>query len=74
MRNSGAGCTVDPSPASEQAGNITQDLNITLEQVVVDLGFRGVDEDNPGKDIIHRGKFKSPSPQQKRWPRRRRRV
>ena len=25
-----------------------------------DLGFRGVDADNPGVEIIHRGKFKTP--------------
>ena len=58
----------------EQATNITQDLNVTLNQVVADLGFRGVDADNPGKQIIHRGKFKSLSPQQKGWLRRRQAI
>ena len=38
---------------------------------MVDLGFRGVDADNPGKEIIHRGKFKSLSKQQKDWLKRR---
>lgn len=42
--------------------------------MVVDLGFRGVDEDNPGKLIIHRGKLKSLCPQQKAWLRRRQAI
>ena len=62
------------SAVLEQATNITQDLNVTLTQVVADLGFRGVDADNPGKEIIHRGKFKSLSPQQKGWLRRRQAI
>jgi transposase, IS5 family len=41
---------------------------------VADLGFRGVDDDNPGMQIIHRGKFKSLDPQQKAWLRRRQAV
>jgi IS5 family transposase len=41
---------------------------------VVDLGFRGVDADNPDKEIIHRGRYKSLSPQQKGWLRRRQAV
>jgi IS5 family transposase len=42
--------------------------------VVVDLGYRGVDEDNPGKLNIHRGKLKSLCPQQKAWLRRRQAI
>ena len=38
---------------------------------MVDLGFRGVDADNPGVEIIHRGKYKSLSTQQKGWLKRR---
>jgi len=62
------------SAVLEQAANLTQDLFITIRQVVVDLGFRGVDADNPGKEIIHRGKFKNLSPQQRGWLRRRQAV
>jgi IS5 family transposase len=62
------------SAVLEQATNLTQDLSVTLKQVVADLGFRGVDVDNPDKQIIHRGKFKSLSPQQKGWLRRRQAV
>ncbi len=55
----------------EQASNLTQDIAVTLKHIVVDLGFRGVDADNPDKEIIHRGKFKSLSQQQKAWLQRR---
>jgi IS5 family transposase len=59
------------SAVLEQATNLTQDIAVELKHVVVDLGFRGVDADNPGKEIIHRGKFKSLSQQQKSWLKRR---
>jgi transposase, IS5 family len=55
------------SAVLEQATNLMQDHAIKLKQIVVDLGFRGVDADNPGKEIIHRGRCKSLSPQQKGW-------
>jgi IS5 family transposase len=35
---------------------------------VVDLGFTGVDAENPGVEIIHRRKFKKLSNQQRKWP------
>ena len=57
-----------------QATNLTRDAGITLKQIVVDLGFRGVDAENPDKEIIHRGKFKSLNPQQKGWLRRRQAI
>lgn len=59
------------SAVLEQATNLMQDLSVTIQDVVVDLGFRGVDADNPNKTIIHRGKFKSLSAQQKGWLKRR---
>ena len=58
----------------KQATNLTRDVGVTPKQIVVDLGFRGVDADNPDKQIIHRGKFKSLSPQQKGWLRRRQAI
>ena len=58
----------------EQATNLMQDVSVTLKDIVVDLGFRGVDADNANKTIIHRGKFKGLSPQQKGWLRRRQAV
>jgi IS5 family transposase len=60
--------------ALEQATNLMQDHAVTLKQIVVDLGFRGVDTDNPNVEIIHRGKYKSLTLQQKRWLRRRQAV
>ncbi|MDO8768590.1 MAG: IS5 family transposase [Burkholderiaceae bacterium] len=59
------------SAVLEQATNLTQDWAVKLKHIVVDLGFRGVDADNPDKEIIHRGKFKSLSAQQKGWLKRR---
>lgn len=44
------------------------------KQVVVDLGYRGVDKDNPGVEIIHRGKYKSLSLAQRRWLKRRQAI
>ena len=44
------------------------------KQVFVDLGYRGVDQDNPGVQIIHRGKFKSLTDLQRRWLKRRQAV
>jgi IS5 family transposase len=59
------------SAVLEQATNLTQDLGLKLKHIVVDLGFRGVDADNPDKEIIHRGKFKTLTTKQKRWLKRR---
>ena len=58
----------------QQAAKLTKDVGATVKQVVVDLGFRGVDADNPDKQIIHRGRIKSMSPQQKSWLRRRQAI
>ena len=62
------------SAVLEQATNLLQDHAVELKQIVVDLGFRGVDADNPDKQIIHRGRYKTLSPQQKGWLRRRQAV
>ena len=43
----------------EQTTNLMQDVGRTPKEVIVDLGYRGVDADNPGVQIIHRGKYKS---------------
>ena len=59
------------SAVLEQATNLTQDIGLKLKHIVVVLGFRGVDADNPGVEIVHRGKFKSLSKQQQGWLKRR---
>jgi IS5 family transposase len=58
----------------EQTTNLLQDLNRVPKQVVVDLGYRGVDADNPGIEIIHRGRYKTMTDQQKRWLKRRQAI
>ena len=58
----------------EQATILTEDTGAQPKQVVVDLGFRGVDAANPGVEIIHRGKFKGLTDQQRRWLKRRQAV
>ena len=64
------------SAVLEQATNLTQDLSVAIKQVVADLGFRGkdVDADNPGVQIIHRGRLGSLSKQERRWLKRRQAV
>ena len=58
----------------EQTGVLLEDAGAQPKQVVADLGFRGVDDDNPGVQIIHRGKYKSLTRQQRRWLKRRQAV
>jgi IS5 family transposase len=58
----------------EQTGILLEDVGRIPKTVVVDLGFRGVDGDNPEVEIIHRGKFRSMSAQQRRWLKRRQAV
>ena len=64
------------SAVLEQAANLTQNLSVTIKQVVADLGFRAkeVDADNPHVQIIHRGRYKSLSKQEQRWLKRRQAV
>ena len=58
----------------EQTSNLLQDLGRSPKQVIVDLGYRGVDADNPGVQIIHRGKYKSLSNHEKRLLKRRQAI
>lgn len=44
---------------------------IRLKRVVVDLGFRVVDADNPDQETNHKGIYKSLNTLQKRWLKRR---
>lgn len=50
----------------EQTSILLEDVGRTPKEVVVDLGFRGVDGDKPNVEIIHRGKFKSLTNRQRR--------
>ena len=58
----------------EQTTNLLQDLGRSPKQVIVDLGYRGVDADNPGVQIIHRGKYKSLSAHKKQLLKRRQAI
>ena len=58
----------------EQTTNLMQDLGRRPTQAIVDLGYRGVDADNPGVQIIPRGRYKSLTKQQRRWLKRRQAI
>jgi len=58
----------------EQTTILLEDLGVQPREVIVDLGFRGVDADNPGCEIIHRGKYKSLTVKQRRWLKRRQAI
>lgn len=49
----------------EQASILMQDRRIVPTTAFVDLGYRGVDADNPGVRIVHRGKSKRISEQER---------
>ena len=58
----------------EQTNILLEGVGQTPKQVVVDLGYRGVDHELPGVEVIHRGKYKSLTPLQRRWLKRRQAV
>lgn len=58
----------------EQTKILLEPIAIAPKQVLVDLGFRGVDAENPEVEIIHRGKYRSLSAQQRRWLKRRQAI
>ena len=51
----------------EQIMILTEDAGVKPKQMVVDLGFLGVDAANPGVEIMYRCKFKSLTERQRRW-------
>jgi len=62
------------SAQSEQTTNLLQDTGRAPKQVIVDLGYRGVDADNPGLQITHRGKYKSLSAHERKLLKRRQAI
>ena len=58
----------------EQVGILLEDVGVKPKQAVVDLGYRGVDRDNPDVEILHRGWWKSMTKKQRRWLKRRQAV
>lgn len=58
----------------EQTGILLQDIGVKPTTAVVDLGFRGVDDEVAPVQVIHRGKNKSLSTTQHRWLKRRQAI
>jgi IS5 family transposase len=58
----------------EQAGILMQDTDQKPQTVYADLGYRGVDADNPQVSIKHRGKFKTLSAKERRQLKRRQSI
>ena len=58
----------------EQTNNLLQDIGVLPTTAIVDLGYRGVDKDLAPVEVIHRGKYKSLTPKQKTWLKRRQAI
>ena len=58
----------------EQTNSLLDNIGVKPTTAVVDLGFRGVDEDVAPVNVIHRGKFKSLTQEEKRWLKRRQAI
>lgn len=58
----------------EQATILMQDCGVKPETACVDLGYRGVEHDNAGLHIIHRGKARRLSAQQRKLLKRRQAI
>jgi IS5 family transposase len=61
-------------PLNEQLEQAHILSDSTIRNVYVDLGYRGVDADNPGIEILHRGKANSLTQQHRRWLKRRQAI
>ena len=44
-----------------QLNALIQSAGTSIKKAFVDLAYRGVDADNPGVEVIHRGRIKSMS-------------
>lgn len=58
----------------EQSNLLLQDLGAKVKTAVTDLGYRGVEADNAGLHIVHRGKAKTLSPVERGWLKRRQAI
>lgn len=58
----------------EQTNALLQDVGASPKVAVVDLGYRGVDHEVAPVEVIHRGKAKSLSREQRRWLKRRQAI
>ena len=58
----------------EQTRILLEDIGNEPKDVFVDLGYRGVDADNPNVTIHHRGKYRSMTSLQRLWLKRRQAI
>lgn len=58
----------------EQTNTLLQDIGVRPSTAVVDLGYRGVDQEVAPVHVIHRGKYKSLTPRQRTWLKRRQAI
>jgi IS5 family transposase len=64
----------DGHTLNEQLEQASLLSNSTIKNVYVDLGYRGVDQDNPGVSIKYRGKYKSLTEQERKLLKRRQAI
>ena len=57
-----------------QSNDLIKSTGSEVKQAFVDLGYRGVDADNPGVEVVHRGRIKSMSERQKKQLKRRQAI
>lgn len=57
-----------------QCNELIKAAGSEVKQAFVDLGYRGVDADNSGVEVVHRGRIKSMSERQKRQLKRRQAI
>ena len=57
-----------------QCNELIQAAGSEVKQAFVDLGYRGVDADNPGIEVVHRGRIKSMTERQKKQLKRRQAI
>ena len=58
----------------EQTTTLLEGIGTKPTTAIVDLGYRGVDQEVPGVEVIHRGKAKRLTAQQKGWLKRRQAI
>ena len=58
----------------EQTSTLLENIGVKPTTAVVDMGYRGVDEDVPAVQVIHRGKAKRLTARQQTWLKRRQAV
>lgn len=57
-----------------QCNTLIEGAGKPIKQAFVDLGYRGVDADNPGVQVVHRGRIKSMSKAEKKQLKRRQAI